>query len=406
MIIDIYNKKLTLTEVVIVALFPLVAFQFYQYVGIPRIWERMCFHSMYLLVFLFTLKELFKRTTSIYHKVVKYIFACFIISSFSAFCFWEQSFLSSYIAYINTFSGYMYFFILSRIKPAPSFVIRIVVAYAVMWMMAYCIAFVSLPNIIFGDPELDWDMSRGLYRIKILGGGFVFLAYYMAINNACDKKSKKWSVWALVLFCIIVLMLTRQLIAITVMLTMLYLMTKSFKNIVKLAILVVAIVVLILPQIASHIDIPFKTMYELTMTQMIENDVEDDVRIKGVEYFFTEFPNNFVTTIFGNGYAHPDSSYGKWELTHCFMNAYIRADIGYIGLYITYGILGVVVFLAMFYYCFKAKLPSGMLYIKLFMIHIAMANVLSWPIRDMSIEIGVCLYLFHYYRLFKRKELA
>lgn len=106
MLVNIYNKKLTTTEVAIVALFPLVAFHFYQYIGIPRILERMCFHAMYLLVFLFTLKELFRKTTSIYHRVVKYIFACFIISSITAFCFWEQSFVSSYIAYINTFSGY------------------------------------------------------------------------------------------------------------------------------------------------------------------------------------------------------------------------------------------------------------------------------------------------------------
>lgn len=111
----------------------------------------------------------------------------------------------------------------------------------------------------------------------------------------------------------------------------------------------------------------------------------------------------FFITI-GNGYAHPDSSYGKWELTHCFMNAYIRADIGYIGLYITYGILGFMVFLAMFYHCFKAKLPGEMSYIKLFMLHIASANILSWPIRGDAIEISICLYLFHYYWFIKRKK--
>lgn len=298
----------------------------------------------------------------------------------------------------------MYFFILYRIKPTPSFVIWIVVAYAVIWMMAYCIAFISLPNIIFGDPESDWDMSRGFYRIKILGGGFVFLAYYMSVNNACEKKGKKWSVLALALFCIIVLMLTRQYIAITVVITTLYLMTKSFKAIVKLAILAAAIVLLVTPQIISHTDNPLKTMYELTMKQVTGNDIEEDVRMKGGEYFLTEFPNNIVTTIFGNGYAHPDSSYGKWELTHCFMNAYIRADIGYIGLYITYGILGFMVFLAMFYHCFKAKLPGEMSYIKLFMLHIASANILSWPIRGDAIEISICLYLFHYYWFIKRKK--
>lgn len=48
MLVNIYNKKLTTTEVAIVALFPLVAFHFYQYIGIPRILERMCFHAMYL----------------------------------------------------------------------------------------------------------------------------------------------------------------------------------------------------------------------------------------------------------------------------------------------------------------------------------------------------------------------
>ena len=39
MLVNIYNKKLTTTEVAIVALFPLVAFHFYQYIGIPRILE-------------------------------------------------------------------------------------------------------------------------------------------------------------------------------------------------------------------------------------------------------------------------------------------------------------------------------------------------------------------------------
>ena len=48
MLVNIYNKKLTTTEVAIVALFPLVAFHFYQYIGIPRILERMCFHYLYL----------------------------------------------------------------------------------------------------------------------------------------------------------------------------------------------------------------------------------------------------------------------------------------------------------------------------------------------------------------------
>lgn len=48
MLVNIYNKKLTTTEVAIVALFPLVAFHFYQYIGIPRILERMCFHAIYI----------------------------------------------------------------------------------------------------------------------------------------------------------------------------------------------------------------------------------------------------------------------------------------------------------------------------------------------------------------------
>lgn len=404
MVLNIHNKKLTLAETTIVALFPLVAFQFYQYIGFPKILVRICFHTMYLFVFFFTLKELFNRTTSIYHRMAKYIFVCFVISSFTAFCFWDQGLVSSYITYINTFSGYMYFFILYRIKPAPAFIIRVVVVYAVIWMMAYCIAFASLPNVIFGDSELDWDMSRGFYRIKILGGGFVFLAYYMAINNAYEKKSKKWGVWALALFCIIVMMLTRQLIVITVVVTTLYFMLKSFKAIARLVIVVAAIVLLVIPQFVSQTDTPLNTMYELTVTQMVENDVEEDVRMKGVKYFFTEFPNNFVTAIFGNGYANPDSSYGKWELTHCFMNAYIRADIGYIGLYITYGILGLAVFFVVFYCCFRAELPDEMQYIKLFMFHIAMANVLSWPTRDDAVEICLCLYLFHYYWFAKNRK--
>lgn len=406
MIVNIYNKKLTLPEIALVALFPLIAFQFYQYIGIPRTLVRMCFHSMYFLVFLFTLRELFYRTTSIYHRLAKYIFICFIISSVMALCFWKQDFISSYIAYINTFSGYMYFFILYRIKPAPSFLIRVIVAYAAIWMIAYGIAFINLPNIIFGDPESEWDMSRGFYRIKILGSGFVFLAYYMAINYAFEKKDKKWVIWALALFFITVLMLTRQIIIIVTMITVLYFMTKSSRGIIKLAIVVAAIAMLVIPQIVSQTDNPLTTMYELTRTQIVENNTDEDVRMKAVVYFLTEFPNNFVTSIFGNGYAYPDSSYGKWELIHCFQRAYIRADIGYIGLYITYGILGLIVFIVMFYKCFRTKLPHELQYIKLFILHVAMANILSWPTRDEAIEICICLYLFHYCWLAKRKELS
>ena len=62
-------------------------------------------------------------------------------------------------------------------------------------------------------------------------------------------------------------------------------MTKSFKAIVKLAILAAAIVLLVTPQIISHTDNPLKTMYELTMKQVTGNDIEEDVRMKGGEYF-------------------------------------------------------------------------------------------------------------------------
>ena len=60
MLVNIYNKKLTTTEVAIVALFPLVAFHFYQYRYSPDIGKDVLSCNV-LTCFSFYLKGTFQK---------------------------------------------------------------------------------------------------------------------------------------------------------------------------------------------------------------------------------------------------------------------------------------------------------------------------------------------------------
>ena len=118
----------------------------------------------------------------------------------------------------------------------------------------------------------------------------------------------------------------------------------------------------------------YKSLTEQTVTQ--SNDVEDDIRIQSLNYYLYNFSPDVVTKIFGNGISYKDSYYSqKVNYLEKDLGLYV-SDIGYVGLYIKFGIISILGYLIFIYKTFKIKTSEGFLYCKYFLLFIFIISII------------------------------
>lgn len=135
-------------------------------------------------------------------------------------------------------------------------------------------------------------------------------------------------------------------------------------------------------------------LIELSERQAIDNKYgETNVRILEYEYYFLDFPQNVVTSLLGNGVPHSDSSYGLKESKLNDVKKYFRSDVGYANLYLLIGIIGVLVVFQLMYYSIKYKVNNEMVYAKMFMFYVALANIASAAFTFDILFVCIAVYL-------------
>lgn len=205
-------------------------------------------------------------------------------------------------------------------------------------------------------------------------------------------KSYKWIILSVISYIFIILNLTRQTIALTLLIAGLFLVWK--KKWLRYTVVVLALFALTLQNINLNIDDSsiIGSLINVTTTQVEEQGVED-VRIRAFEAFLFDFHQNIAEVLFGSGYMHMDSEYGKCEIQNFASRGYFKADVGYAGTYVTFGIIGLIIFIALFYKAVKLKNVYLYNFAQLYIYYILLANIASWSFRSSCIEISICLYL-------------
>lgn len=380
-----------LMKLVILYLFPFLHYLGFRYIGFNLTIIKALYFVAIPLMTLYIANTLFQKKQSVLFNKMRTITLLIFISIITAFLFNGQSISLGYRA-TAPILGILFYFYLNKanftIKEIECFIWINVCVYLFLWL--YALSQAPIP-IFTVDQDRQLNDDRGIFRIAIMNRACVMMALFYSVNRWIVIKKKIFLVLSILMFVLIVFMTVRQYIVISVFVVTFYLF-KKIRYIWLYAIM--GLLLLNFVSISIPKDSILGRLIELSERQAIDNKYgETNVRILEYEYYFLDFPQNVVTSLLGNGVPHSDSSYGLKESKLNDVKKYFRSDVGYANLYLLIGIIGVLVVFQLMYYSIKYKVNNEMVYAKMFMFYIALANIASAAFTFDILFVCIAVYL-------------
>lgn len=322
-----------------------------------------------------------------------YIMICgMIISIFTASVFHDQSLFTSFKTTLAFLIPYLCLIIFLRLDVPRDKIMNTLIVLSFISAIAYSANMMSVPEkAAFGRPVEEKDLTRGIVRIAIVYIELFPLLLFYAINKWFDTHKKKWLFYGAFLMVMIFLSVTRQIIFLSAILGLFFLLRNAafFK---KIVIIFIALIfgTIVLPRIPIY-----KTMLELSQEQKDKNEDDDDVRIKAWEYYTYENQTNDLTPILGNGVpAFGMSQWGKQFDSETENNKLYAVDVGWAGFFYYFGAISTIALLMLFIKGIALKKPKSQQYISYELILIAVTSVASAPILFYYQIVSVCLVFY------------
>lgn len=378
-------------KLVILYLFPFLHYLGFRYVGFNLTIIKALYFVAIPLMTLYIANTLFQKKQSVLFNKMRIIALLIFISIIMAFLFNGQSISLGYRV-TAPILGILFYFYLNKanftIKEIECFIWINVCVYLFLWLYALSQA----PIPIFAiDQDRQLNDDRGIFRIAIVNRACIMMALFYSVNRWIIIKKKIFLVLSISMFVLTVFMTIRQYIVISVFVVAFYL----FKKIKYIWVYAVMLFLLLnFVSITIPKDSILGRLIELSNRQVSDNKYgETNVRILEYEYYFFEFPQNIITSLLGNGYPHTESSYGLKESKINDVKRYFRSDVGYANLYLLIGIIGVLVVFQLIYYSLKCRVNNEMVYAKMFMFYVALANIASAAFTFDILFVCIAVYL-------------
>jgi hypothetical protein len=309
----------------------------------------------------------------IFLKPIFIFFFCLMISSLSCYYYHEQFPLYTLLA-MRYFAYFLIYFILIMLGFSKEYIIKIVLFFAVLYMVVFSIQLVIFPTAIVPLGRTD-EFERGFLRLRLEGIGFVTLSAFYCLNNYLSQPSKvKYLLFYLLCFLFVFILGFRTLLA-TFILSSIMLVLIYYNSFITriISIIILIIFAFILIQVPSVQDF-YYAMAEKTNGQMELG--EDYIRFLTFNFLFQDVNVNFGSLFFGNGMPFEGSSYGDL-VVGIGVKAYgfISADIGLLGMVFNYGILAVLAFLNIFRIAIFTEVPKNGVYLKVFFFYLIISSI-------------------------------
>lgn len=362
---------------------------------------------LYLGLLCWVVPELFRtyRKKSI-ALTVRHIVYVFVGSIIVAYFISGQSVYGSLRA-IGPSLSICTFFLYLRNKISSKSIIQSFIILLVLYSIFYIISLLTFPNNIFGYSEsllerADFDIeTRGIMRIGVPGADFVILAIFFVLNIGI--KNKKYLIWLIPLFVLLIMRGTRTPLLITVLVSMFYIASK-FKY--KILIIIAAVLLYFsIPLIYdtflnSKSDNIVVNYVKLTDKQLNEQE-DEDIRVLMSKYYLFEYNDNLLQVIFGNGVPFGKSQYGKNVLKLQTTHSYHMNDVGYVQLFVQYGLIGVLLYLLLLYRVIRTNVDSKYEFAKMFVIYYFIVSV-----TGIYFVSNVMIMVFGLYLIEKNKKIV
>lgn len=322
------------------------------------------------------------------------------ISAFIAFLFHNQELMNTFnISSMHL--GYSLFLIMVIWRVSYKKIKTVILVLGLLWCIIEIVQQFTAPAFLFSNSvallyDLDVGNDRnGIYRYMPLGYqfGLIFLFYFF--QQYLNKKNLIYLVAIILGLAGVYFTATRQTIVVTIVCLIIGLFISKkiqFKSLI--GILILAFVVF------QNFDSLFGDFITKTVDK---NDMSAVARYNAYRIYGYELNDwNPFLMIFGNGDPGRGSLYAR-AISHIEISKMaVRADIGVVGMYYTYGLLYVSIIIQFIFKVFS-KWKYVDLYFKLFVFFVICTSPMLWHFGYSSAYIGI--YSFIYYLLAKNISL-
>lgn len=356
--------------------FCLSSFYFYEPVFLHEQGLKLAYWVLLGFLFVFSVKPLLYHPDSSLKFInpLRFLLVSMLLSTLSPMFFWGQGFSLSLRAMFPYMGFILYFFLLVTNPPARR-IVQLIWLLAILYVVVYSYSLLQAPDIVFGSfKDKDVDFSRGFARLFVPGRGFLFLAFFISVNNYVCRKRQFWLWVTLGLSLIILAHLIRQYILFSFVLAGAAILSKT--SLWKKAVLILlSISVGYYAYLTSPI---VQSLIALTEAQLFNETSGENIRLTAYQFFFTEFSSNTFSSILGNGVPHYHSLYGNYytDVVNGQKELFL-SDVGYAQIFAQFGVLGMISIVFVFYNSFMVSVPNQYKYLKLFMVFVFLSTFMS-----------------------------
>ena len=280
-------------------------------------------------------------------SIMKWTIITIYISILAAFIEYRQELQTTFVACTRLSYGLFIYYILKKWNTSEKTLISILTPICIIWVFIEIGQQFTYPNYWFAGRNEEWGIENrmGLWRFYIWGVDFVMMIMcYWAANIAVNNKfSLKSLLIALILIIGLLCYCSRKHIyCVFVAIGYIFINMKGkYKNLIRF----------ILICLVSYIFISYYDSYKemSDASNELQGEGEDFIRLLEAKYFLFDHSDSFLYPIWGSGIHGGESLLSKkiQDLTELY--GFYQADVGLIGYYSQFGLLGVSAIIAYIY---------------------------------------------------------
>lgn len=313
------------------------------------------------------------------------IFTAVLLSMFTAFLAFRQSFAISIYAQRDIYF-YLFYFTLHALKIDKKELQRIIIYFGLIYVVLYLLQYFAYPAQIFDVPA---RLDRNTIRVYLDGLGYAMVAYFMCLHIFYYTNKPKYLILALIFFLPVVLFGARSGISTMMLGTIVQLLFS--KRIKSKALITTLVVASLVPAFFF-----FQSIFEGIIQTTIEEsaNVSENVRIMAIQYYLFNFIPDGFAYFTGIGAPSERSPLGTLTAALSSEYGYFLSDIGIIANYVTYGVLFVLAIVVIIYKTLSIKIKSDMKYLRFFLIFEAymMLPIAAGFAYSASIVVFCCIF--------------
>ncbi|MDZ7739340.1 MAG: hypothetical protein U5K32_09835 [Bacteroidales bacterium] len=324
-----------------------------------------------------------------FRNAIIVFFVGIIVNIVAAYIYHGQRIIDTFLIF-GSFYFILFYFILHQLKIERRYLENVIIVFAILYSVFYLVQFYVYPLEIV-DSQMKVD--RGTIRLRIIGNGFLVLAYFMLLNRYMMKQ--RWTNIILLGFFFIILLKGgfRTLTFMTILLTILMYvkLAKYSKNHLLTAVLAIVLLAgLAQSRTTSAI---IKNMIYTTQDQVNQGD--EYIRLRQLDFFVNRYMEKGLYYLTGGGFPAGENDYNQKMRFFQENYGFYWVDLGIIGFYFVIGALALI---GLLWYSLKAsfiKLKPEYSYLNFYFLYLILVSFTTMEIYRAGVFAveGLVLYL-------------